>query len=289
MIETHELQAIVRSVMRAVDERLKVADEKRSVDKQSILDEVRKMVEAIPAGPAGPQGPVGPAGADGAPGAKGDKGEAGERGERGADGPVGLQGEMGPCGLRGEKGESGERGIDGKDGRDGREGKDGRDGKDGTPGRDAVDIYIHDGIEEGRHYPIGSFAAHEGGLKRWDGTQWRVIVRGSDSDFIPHADDPRRWTIRKTFTGGDVQEREVRIPAMLYCGVFKPTQKYSQGDTVTYSNSCWVCIVAETSATPGVSPDWKMAARGERGKPGENGKDGAPGPEGKPGKDLRYQ
>lgn len=169
MIESHEISALMRSVSKAIDER--VADRTRNLEAENValrkmVDDLIRRVDSLPkegiVGPMGPQGErglqgpagesiVGPQGlqgekglqgapgergVDGAIGPKGDTGERGPQGEKGADGIgiIGPQGPVGPAGEKGERGERGEKGLDGTQGPQGVIGIQGEPGQRGEVG-----------------------------------------------------------------------------------------------------------------------------------------------------------
>lgn len=166
-----------------------------------------------------------------------------------------------------------------------RDGSNGRDGRDGTPGQDALQIDPLPGIEDGKTYLRGTWACHKGGLARFDGQQWRCVMRGIHYETDVLSDDGRTRT-RKTFYSDDTSAEFVsHSPAMLYREVFRDGTDYTRGDCVTYDGSVWICVVDVAKAKPGTTPDWKLAVR--RGGEGKPGKDGLKGLDGKDGKDWR--
>ena len=96
-------------------------------------------------------------------------------------------------------------------------------------------------------------------------------------DLIVEHDGARGVTIK--FQRGDqVKSFALRIPTMIYRGIFQPGGPYDRGDTVTWGGSLWHCDEA-TADKPGEigSKGWTLAAkRGRDGKDGERGKDYAP-------------
>lgn len=74
-------------------------------------------------------------------------------------------------------------------------------------------------------------------------------------------------TITLAWSRGDLKaEQAIRIPAMLYRGVFVPGRMYEKGDCVTYGGSIWHAN-AETTTKPGDgSPAWTLAVK--RGRDG---------------------
>jgi len=74
-------------------------------------------------------------------------------------------------------------------------------------------------------------------------------------------------TIRLTWARGDARrEQAIKLPAMLYRGVFAPGKLYERGDVVTWGGSLWHCN-ADTSTRPGDGgPTWTLAVK--RGRDG---------------------
>ena len=213
-------------------------------------------------GDTGQDGPAGPQGEPGAAGQDGPQGEPGERGEPGQEGPPGPQGEPGE---RGQDGKDGEPGVQGDPGPAGPEGVVGRDGLPGLPGRDGL--------------------PGAAGLDGKDG------AAGQDGFALDHFDAQMagdgRTLILTLQCGERVERRELKLPTMIYRGVFREGDPYSHGDAVTWAGSLWHCN-AETVTKPGDGvSSWTLAV-----KKGRDGKDGAPGgvgergPEGRAGRDL---
>ena len=168
-------------------------------------------------------------------------------------------------------------------GRDGVDGKDGADGKDGQDGRDALELDILDDIDPQKSYPRGTVAAFRGGLikaTRRTGpigdslasAGWRVILRGVASTEVEPSEDLRTLSIRLTHTDGEVVERTLRSPSLVYRGVFREGgddgSGYQGGDAVTFGGSLWVALRATTSKPGEGSPDWRLAV-----KKGRDGRD----------------
>lgn len=252
-----------------------------------------------PQGEPGPRGDVGERGIDGAVGPIGPKGDVGDRGEKGETGeqgppgdtgPVGPTGPAGPSGARGmdgaagsdgAPGERGEKGIDGKDGAAGLNGEPGPVGKDGPPGRNGIDGKSVT-IDEVRPFFDAAFATWALDFERRAGdTLQRAIdkipapkdgANGRDAFDIDDlqvklAADGRSLTFK--YVRGEVSvERSIRLPTMIYRGIWKPGE-FERGDTVTRDGSVWHCEAEKTLAEPGASADWRLAV-----KRGQNGRDG---------------
>ncbi len=215
-------------------------------------------------------------------------------GAPGKDGKDGKDGEPGLTVI----GERGEKGLDGKDGRDGREGKDGRDG---APGRDALEIDVLPTIDESKSYPRGTFASFRNGFLRarlntspigegsLEECGWDVIVNGWAPPQFEPGDDPREFTILWNRTNGAPTVFKAYIPVPLYRDIWRDTETYRKGDTVTRDGSLWHCNTDQTKVPPGTpnAKDWTLCVKhGRDGKPGLNGKDGERGKDGPPGRDL---
>ena len=157
-------------IQKLIQQKLEESERKNlnllQIVKDSILDEVKEMLENIDyselieqqtlppiiiegdLGPKGDQGEPGKDGKDGIDGIDGKDGKDGIDGIDGKDGVDGKDGKPGPKGDKGDPGKDGKDGVDGKDGKPGpkgdkgdpgKDGKNGRDGTDGKDGKDGVD------------------------------------------------------------------------------------------------------------------------------------------------------
>lgn len=140
-------------------------------------------------------------------------------------------------------------------------------------GRDALHLEIQPFIDEGKSYPRGSYATHNGGLWRaYEKTHgmrgWECIVDGMAVVEIDHSDQ-RRFTVTLTRTSGASETKAFDVPVMIYQGVFKLGQEYRPGDTVTWAGSLWHCD-EQTQDKPGEtgSKGWTLAAK--RGRDGRD-------------------
>jgi hypothetical protein len=70
----------------------------------------------------------------------------------------------------------------------------------------------------------------------------------------------------KFVRGEDVVQRDIRIPAMLYCGVWREGE-HEPGDVVTWGGSAWHCN-EKTTEKPGASPHWRLMVK--EGRPGKD-------------------
>jgi hypothetical protein len=284
----------------------------KAIESERLLAHMRaELDKRIAAIPPGRDGAPGADGKDGAPGRDGKDGAAGQPGEAGAagrDGASGADGKDGTPGRDGKDGASGRDGIDGKDGAPGlngkdgapgikgEDGRDGRDGKEGAPGRDALRLDVLEHVDAERSYPRNTYAVHGGGVIRsfrttdpitaeLEKSGWHVVVRGIAEETEVSLKEGRIIERTTVYTDGTRFVRQLHTNALIYRGVWREGG-YEAGDTVTRDGGMWHCQ-RDTSAQPGQSPDWLLAAR--RGTDGRNGKDGAPGErgqEGKPGRDF---
>ena len=139
-------------------------------------------------------------------------------------------------------------------------------------GRDALQLEIQPFIDEGKSYPRGSYATHNGGLWRaYEKTHgmrgWECIVDGvSDVDISMNGQ--RNFIVTVNRASGASEKKSFDIPTMVYRGVFKSGDEYLPGDTVTWGGSLWHCD-EQTQDKPGEtgSKGWTLAAkRGRDGK-----------------------
>ena len=140
-------------------------------------------------------------------------------------------------------------------------------------GRDALQLEIQPFIDEGKSYPRGSYATHNGGLWRaYEKTHgmrgWECIVDGVSAVDIS-MDGQRNFTVTVNRASGASEQKAFAIPAMVYRGVFKSGDEYLPGDTVTWAGSLWHCdeITQDKPGEPG-SKGWTLAAK--RGRDGRD-------------------
>ena len=122
--------------------------------RETVLDEVRRSIEAFKAIP---------------PAKDGDRGETGEQG------PTGEKGETGDKGEKGERGETGERGADGVPGEKGERGETGERGADGLSMR-FLGLW-----QKGNEYRRGDFVTKDGSL--WSAMKTTMDEPGESGDF----------------------------------------------------------------------------------------------------------
>ncbi|EBP9658580.1 phage gp6-like head-tail connector protein [Salmonella enterica subsp. enterica] len=146
-------------------------------------------------------------------------------------------------------------------------------GRDGEDGRDALSLEILPFIDEGKSYPRGSYATHNGGLWRaYEKTHgmrgWECLVDGVAGIDIQHSEQ-RTFTLTVNRTSGTSETKSFDVPVMIYQGVFKSGQEYLPGDTVTWGGSLWHCD-DRTQDKPGEagSKGWTLAAK--RGRDGRD-------------------
>ncbi|HAV1808216.1 TPA: phage gp6-like head-tail connector protein [Enterobacter hormaechei subsp. steigerwaltii] len=146
-------------------------------------------------------------------------------------------------------------------------------GKDGENGRDALSLEILPFIDEGKSYPRGSYATHNGGLWRaYEKTHgmrgWECLVDGVAGIDIQQSEQ-RCFTLTVNRTSGASETKSFDVPVMIYQGVFKSGQEYLPGDTVTWGGSLWHCD-EQTQDKPGEagSKGWTLAAK--RGRDGRD-------------------
>lgn len=166
----------------------------------------------------------------------------------GAPGAAGPQGEPGPAGPQGEKGLDGRDGLPGVPGATGEKGLDGKDGRDGIHGKDGAD-----------------------GL-------------GFD-DLSVDYDGERTVTVK--FQRGDVVKAfPIRMPVVLYRGLYDASTAYEKGDAVTWGGSLWIARGDAVSIAPDENSamgkkTWALSVmRGRQGKQGQKGDIGERGPQG---------
>lgn len=146
---------------------------------------------------------------------------------------------------------------------------------DGKPGRDALDLEIIETIEQGKSYPAGTFALHDGGtvlaVRDTDPIEWAVDLESAGwkvtQDGIAHisgasGEDHRKHCLTVTRTSGKVDRIEFRTSfANMDQGVHRPGMKYLAGSAVTRDESYWIARV-DTDTTP-PHTDWRLILKGK--------------------------
>jgi hypothetical protein len=130
------------------------------------------------------------------------------------------------------------------------------------------------------------------GEKGIDGANGRDGVDGKDGlgfdDLSVDYDGERTVTVK--FQQGDrVKSFPIKMPVVLYRGLYDATKAYETGDEVTWGGSMWIA----KGDTAGVAPDenspagkkaWALSTmRGRQGKQGLKGDPGDRGPRGEMG------
>jgi len=147
-----------------------------------------------------------------------------------------------------------------------KDGRDGRDGQDGEDGRDAAQIDPLDSIVEGRSYARGTWATRDGGLFRFNGSQWVCIMDGV-TDVAEEMISPRKVRRTTRYASGKSTSIEVKLSAILYDEVWQE-KAYEAGDCVTWDGSMWIAV-KDTQPTdkPGESSAFRLSVkRGRNGK-----------------------
>lgn len=78
-------------------------------------------------------------------------------------------------------------------------------------------------------------------------------------------DDGRTMKLSMKADGREIS-REVKIPSVIYRGVFRHGEKYEKGDALTYGGSLWIAVKDEAEGVPGTCDDYKLAVK--RGRDG---------------------
>jgi hypothetical protein len=284
--------AIVDRASKALDPRFKELYELAGTIQTSI-----KEITLTP-GPKGEPGESvkGEPGRDGAPG---ERGETGEKGDKGDTGEPGIKGDPGPAGADGKSVDEAaiteritaeiERRYEDRfkaladelraKAMPGNDGADGAPGVNGTDGRDALHLEILPAINAEKSYPRNTYAKHSGGLWRSFETThgmkgWECIVNGvAGVEYEPSEEDPRVLGAKTLMSDGASSSVVIRVPAMMYRGVYREGETYEHGDTVTWGGSLWHAG-AGVEGKPGEpgAKGWTLAAK--RGRDGKDGRDG---------------
>ena len=135
-------------------------------------------------------------------------------------------------------------------------------GEAGSPGA-AMDVLTED-VDLTTPLPAGKLLSMEGGLwKSVEGaegkTEWKCVVEGI-KDIKIESTDERNFTLFVERTSGEVIEKKMFIPVMLYRGVYTEGKEYQIGDTVTAKGSLWHCN-ENTTDKPGDGKAWTLAAK----------------------------
>lgn len=154
--------------------------------------------------------------------------------------------------------------------KDGAPGAPGEPGKPGQDGRDALQIEMLPCIEEEKSYPRGTYAIHNGGVFR--AYQKTVGMKGWECVLNGVADlsasvEGKTMTIAMSLSDGTCREVKHTIPQPEYKGIFKRSEKYLTGDSVTYDGSVWIAMTDDPQdQAPGKGQGWRLAVK--RGRDG---------------------
>jgi integrin beta 3 len=232
----------------------------------TLLDEVRKTLDAWPRPKDG---------ADGKPG------------ERGADGKSVTADEVMPT-LLDEVRKTLDAWPRPKDGADGKPGERGADGKSVTlddvmPILDAAvskwALEFERRAQDTLQRAIDNMPKPRDGKDGRDGLSLEDINLGYDGD---------RTITMRLVSGDVVKERSITVPVVIDRGVYQSDRTYQRCDGVTHRGSFWIAQRDGATAVPGANNDeWRLAVKsGRDGRDGKPGEKGDKGDTGRPGKDL---
>ena len=244
--------------------------EKLLAEKPDFAAEIAKQVtEAVAAIPKPENGKDGAPGRDGVDGKDGAQGLPGEKGETGSVGPAG---EAGPQGERGERGEAGQPGQDGADGANG------VDGKSFTI-EDADTLIQQKMATRELDFERRAVATLEKAVDRLpkpkDGADGKDGLNGKDGfgfDDLQFEFDGERTVTLKFINGERVKSVNLRVPMVVYRGVFKEGEAYQAGDSVTWAGSLWIAEKATDAKPDSKDSGFKLAVK--KGRDGRDGRDG---------------
>lgn len=132
-------------------------------------------------------------------------------------------------------------------------------------GLDALDLDIFPAINDMKSYPRGMYATHNGGLwkshKQTDGMDgWECIVDGIAE--VKEEYDGERTIKRLTImASGRTVETIIKMPIPIDRGVYRDTEAYEKGDSVSYGGSVWIARKDAPEGKPGGSDDWRLAVK----------------------------
>lgn len=94
-------------------------------------------------------------------------------------------------------------------------------------------------------------------------------VQNIDDIELNFNEETRSLTVVAKFSDREIS-KSIKLPTMIYRGVFCEDFTYEKGDCVTCSGSMWVCKAETTQVKPGSegSQDWQLSV-----KRGRDGKD----------------
>jgi hypothetical protein len=159
-------------------------------------------------------------------------------------------------------------------------GKDGEPGQRGEHGRDAYEIQILPGIDEGKSYAEGVCALWRGGLIRAArqtdpikgsdiaAAGWKPLVRGIAEERETSDDDGRFIDRTTVYSDGTEFTRRIKTVTPIYRGVWTEGT-YLKGDSVTWAGSSFIAQ-RDTTDKPEQTDAWKLSTK--RGRDGKDGK-----------------
>ncbi|MCK1670288.1 hypothetical protein [Bradyrhizobium sp. 150] len=159
-------------------------------------------------------------------------------------------------------------------------GKDGEHGQRGEHGRDAYEIQILPGIDEGKSYVEGVCAMWRGGLIRAArqtdpikggdiaAAGWKPLVRGIAEERETVDNDGRFIDRTTVYSDGTEFTRRIKTVTPIYRGVWTEGA-YLKGDIVTWAGSSFIAQ-RDTTDKPEQTDAWKLSTK--RGRDGKDGK-----------------
>lgn len=139
-----------------------------------------------------------------------------------------------------------------------------QDGKDGIGVMDALidrDNCLVLTLSNGSTKNLGRIVGRDGK----DGAPGAPGADGVGFDDLTFEYDGERTITLKFVKGEQVKDFSVKVPMMIYRGIFSESKEYEAGDCVTWGGSVWVAQ-RKTTAKPETNDDWKLAVK--RGKDG---------------------
>jgi len=171
-----------------------------------------------------------------------------------------------------EDAKDGDDGIDGRDGKDGAPGRDGLDGTDGKDG-ESVDVellerQIRESVGYAVSEAVASLPVPRDGTDGRDGKDGRDALQQVDPDSLNRSVRgvvqelmPTFVLDGRTLTIKDQEgEHTVSFDQMIYRGIYRDTDHYVKGDTVTWGGSLWHCN-EPTAEKPGDGKLWTLCAK----------------------------
>ena len=158
-------------------------------------------------------------------------------------------------------------------------------GKDGTNGKDGLMPLVEPYVE-GYVYERGMAAMHGGGT--WQATRrtkaapapgmpdWQALAVGVAGLALAVGPDGRTVELKAAMSDGGVAESSVKLPTMVYKGVYDEIADYDVGDSVTFKGAIWTAKSPMQGVKPAEHAErWQLSVKpGRDGKDGNDGKDG---------------